>query len=53
MESLKGRGHSKDIGVGERILELIYGNRVEMCGLDASGSGYGPISGCCEHGNEP
>jgi len=23
------------------------------CGLDASGSGYGPVEGCCEHGNEP
>jgi hypothetical protein len=23
------------------------------CGLDASGSGKGPVAGCCEHGNEP
>jgi len=23
------------------------------CGLDASGSGYGPVAGCCEHSNEP
>jgi hypothetical protein len=23
------------------------------CGLDYSGSGYGPIEGCCEHDNEP
>jgi len=22
-------------------------------GLDAYGSGYGPVAGCCEHGNEP
>jgi hypothetical protein len=22
------------------------------CGLDASGSGYGLVAGCCEHGNE-
>jgi hypothetical protein len=22
-------------------------------GLDASGSGYGPVAGPCEHGNEP
>jgi hypothetical protein len=24
-----------------------------MCGLDASGSGWGPVAGFCEHGNEP
>lgn len=23
------------------------------CGLDESGSGYGPVAGSCEHGNEP
>jgi hypothetical protein len=22
-------------------------------GLDSSGSGYGPVTDCCEHGNEP
>jgi len=22
-------------------------------GIDISGSGYGEITGCCEHGNEP
>jgi hypothetical protein len=22
------------------------------CGLDSSGSGYGSVTGCCEHGNE-
>jgi hypothetical protein len=22
------------------------------CGLDASDSGYGPVTGSCEHGNE-
>jgi hypothetical protein len=22
-------------------------------GLDKSGSGYGPVEGCCKHGNEP
>jgi hypothetical protein len=21
--------------------------------LDSSGSGYVPVAGCCEHGNEP
>jgi len=28
-------------------------NGVRRCGLDASGSGQGPMAGCCEHGNEP
>jgi hypothetical protein len=22
------------------------------CGLDVAGSGYGPVAGSCEHGNE-
>jgi hypothetical protein len=26
---------------------------VGSCGLDASGSGQGPVAGFCEHGNEP
>jgi hypothetical protein len=26
---------------------------VGRCELDASGSGQGPVAGCCEHGNEP
>jgi hypothetical protein len=25
---------------------------VEVCGLDASGSIWGPVADCCEHGNE-
>jgi hypothetical protein len=27
--------------------------RVRRCGLDSSGSGQGPVAGCCEHGNKP
>jgi hypothetical protein len=26
---------------------------VGRCGLDSSGSGQGPVAGCCENGNEP
>jgi hypothetical protein len=26
---------------------------VERCGLDASGSGQGPVAGLCDHGNDP
>jgi hypothetical protein len=29
-----------------------YGNSVGRCGLDASGSGYGPVAGSCEHSNK-
>jgi hypothetical protein len=25
---------------------------VGRCGLDSSGSGQGPVAGCCEHGND-
>jgi hypothetical protein len=28
-------------------------NRVGWCGVDPYGSGYGPVVGSCEHGNEP
>jgi hypothetical protein len=28
-------------------------NRVGGRGLDSFGSGYGPVTGSCEHGNEP
>jgi hypothetical protein len=31
----------------------LRGNRVRRCGLDASGTGLGPVIGSCEHGNEP
>jgi hypothetical protein len=24
----------------------------EECGLDSSGSGQGPVAGCCEHGDK-
>jgi hypothetical protein len=27
-------------------------NRVRSCGLDASGSGYGPVAGFCIRGNK-
>jgi hypothetical protein len=26
---------------------------MENCGVDASGSGQGPVEGCCEYGNVP
>jgi len=26
---------------------------MRRCGLDSSGSGLGPVAGCCAHGNKP
>jgi hypothetical protein len=26
---------------------------METCELDSYGLGYGPVTGCCEHCNEP
>jgi len=31
----------------------LKGNSVGGCGLDSSGSGYGPVVGSCDHDNEP
>jgi len=39
-ENLSRRDHSEALGIGGKIkLEWLLGNRVESCGLDASGSG--------------
>jgi hypothetical protein len=43
-ENLNVRDHFENLG---RILEWMLGR-----GLDSSGSGQGPVAGCCEHGNE-
>jgi hypothetical protein len=53
-ENLKGRDHSEHIGIdGKIILERILGNRFGRHGLDASGSGQGPVVGSYEDDNEP
>lgn len=47
--------HSEDLG-RDRMIILIngsYRNGLERYGLDSSGSGMGPVVGCCQHGNEP
>jgi len=30
----------------------VLGDNEFVCGLDSSGSGYDPVAGFCEHGNE-
>jgi hypothetical protein len=46
LEKLKGRYYSE-------FYSGSYGNKVGKCGVDSSGSGYGPLAGCCEYRNEP
>jgi hypothetical protein len=31
----------------------LYQTGVGECGLDSTNSGYRPVAGSCEHGNEP
>jgi hypothetical protein len=37
---------------GKITLECILGKLDGRCGMDSSGSGYGPVAGPCEHGND-
>jgi len=48
------RIHWEDLSVDTNITleRILGGDRVGRCGLDAPGSGYGPVAGCCEHGEE-
>jgi hypothetical protein len=48
-------GHWEDLDVGGRIILrwTLTGDRDRWSELDLAGSGYGPVSGFCEHGNEP
>jgi hypothetical protein len=44
----------KDLDVdGSTIINKSYINRIAGWLLDVCGSGYGPVAGCCENGNEP
>jgi hypothetical protein len=53
LESLKGRGHSEDIGVGGRIiLKWISGKWDWTVGTGFIWLRIGTSGGSCEHGNE-
>jgi hypothetical protein len=46
--------HWEDLGVDGRItLRWTLGSRDRLGELDSAGSGDGPVTGFCEHGNEP
>jgi hypothetical protein len=46
LECLKGIDHSQDLGVDVKLLLKLM---LRKC---VRGSGYGPVAGSCEHGNE-
>jgi hypothetical protein len=55
-ESPKERDHLKDQGVDGRMGSKWTLGRLARgggCGVDSHGSGYGPLAGCCECGDEP
>jgi hypothetical protein len=53
-ESPEEKDHLKDQGADGRMgSKWTLGRLVEGCGVDSPGSGYGPLVGCCECGNEP
>jgi hypothetical protein len=44
----------EDQGVGGKMgSEWILGRWLRGCGLDSTGSGQGPVAGCCECSDEP
>jgi alpha-glucosidase (family GH31 glycosyl hydrolase) len=51
-ESPKERDHLKDQGVDGIRMDLRETGS-GGCGLDSTGSGQGPVVGCCECGDEP
>jgi hypothetical protein len=53
-ESPKEIDHLEGQGVGGKTgSEWILGNWLGGYGLDSTGSGQGPVAGCCECGDEP
>jgi hypothetical protein len=53
-ESWKEKDHLEDQVVDGRMgSKWILGRLVGGCGVDSHGSGYGPLAGCCECGDEP
>jgi hypothetical protein len=49
---MKERDSSEDVGIDGKIILKQFVNSVGDSGLKLCGSGYEPLSGFCEHGNE-
>jgi hypothetical protein len=47
-QNLKGRVHLEDLGVDVKIILRVVGSGTDLPGLEQA-----PVTGCCEHGNEP
>lgn len=47
---MKEKGASEDLGVDGRV--ILKRDMIGGCGLDSSGSAYGPLVGSCGHGND-
>jgi hypothetical protein len=48
------KDHLKDQDVDESLeSKWTLGRLAGGCGVDSPGSGYGPVAGCCECGDEP
>jgi hypothetical protein len=52
-ESLREGDLLEDQGVGGRMGSKLMLGMLGRCGLDSTGSGQGPLVGCCECGDEP
>jgi hypothetical protein len=51
---MKGRDHSDNLGADGKIMfNWDLGKWVGTCGLNASGSGQGPVTDSCECNNKP
>jgi len=52
VEKLKVAKRSENSGVRwENITMALKRNRIRRCGRDSSGSGWGRVAGCWQHGN--
>jgi hypothetical protein len=53
LENLQTRDHLENLGIDVSvILKRILNKYGAGCRQDFSGSGWGPVAGCCKHGNE-
>jgi hypothetical protein len=52
--NLEGKKPLGNLNVSEKLIkEIIQENMMLGFGFDFNGERWGPVSDCCEHGNEP